>query len=971
MAGMNQFREPLLPKVTRGRSPRSRSGLLASPHSQFSSGSSASSPVMVAQHLSSPILQHAEQTPECSKAGRKVSLNLPREHAHTDDFGMPELRLPEAATPRIVPRTKSEPGDVSRRDLSLSRSLNTAQWREATPLERRRKSRKQKVAALYAPPGIGSLASLSFPHWAQCLHCGDVLGEAEARSGTGLCAECYGESKKECSICQRTLPLQQLQFDSGLCKECYNECEKQCGVCRRDLASGQRWGTGMCDRCYARVATACRMCGTGLQQDQLRWGTGLCDGCYDAAEKECFICTKRLQGVTLQWGSGLCDSCYDERQKTCGSCSIAIPVGSLRWRTGICDGCYDKGNERCNDCRAQLQLEDLQSATGLCKICRDKEIARATCQKCHYLIPAEARHWNSGLCDKCYDNCEKMCKKCKEVIPFGQIHWGSGLCDTCYGKCWKQCRSCRQPIALGSLYWGTRLCDACFDGCEKQCRVCTEKMNIGDLRWGSGMCDQCYDKKIREERQRRTQLEPGVKATILAQTIFYMAPGTIQPSLFIRIKEAGYFPGPNAVYAAVLTLAATLAMIAPVPLGMWADRRGEREVYAGVTLAAAVAAFALMLAPNSAVFAVSWAVLNVPPSTRGVRAVYYAKNVDPKDLSRAGQLASSGGLVGGFMGPLASTAFEQVAVWFAFPAWLGTFRLGAIFACASCFLCSIALRLSMPPSTPKKRAGESKDDVEEPEQCERCAEWLEPLERSHNLALCDKCYDQFGTFAGDSKNFKKFRRRVLVTFCIIASLLEVSMNAGVIATFQPLAVMRLGWGTDEIAAVNFSGSALSVVISLLMVKLRLGERLQMAIAAGLYTLGVLVFTVPPVSAWRMVIGFLLGIKAQILFMAPFTSIFSRLIGNIRVTNQLTTVLCLAPAIGAALGTAFAPTCIHLAGSLLSMVVAMPAMTAALIIALHWHDLSPQEGNELFRQRARWSPSTKASSLPPAQEESCT
>lgn len=911
--------------------------------------------------------------------GRKVSLNLPRQHASIEDLDMSELHLPE-----VWLRTASDPGDASRfrrtpaeratrrREPSLSRSLNTAQWREATPLERRVKSRKQKVAALYAPPGIGSLASLSFPHWAQCLHCGDVLGATEARSGTGLCAECYGQSHKECSICQRTLPLQQLQFHSGLCKECYSECEKQCGVCGSDLAAGQRWGTGMCDRCYARVATACKMCGLSLQQHHLHWGTGLCDGCYDAAEKECVICTKRLEGVTLQWGSGLCDGCYDERQKMCGSCGITIPVGSLWWRTGICDGCYDKGNERCNDCHAQLQLEDLQNATGLCKMCRNKEIAMATCLKCHLLIPAAARHWNSGLCDSCYDKCEKTCKACKEVIPFGQIHWGSGLCDQCFGKCWKHCRSCNQLIALGELHWGTRLCDGCFDSCEKQCRVCTQKMNIGDLRWGSGMCDECYDKKRLEERQ-STRLKPGVKATILAQTIFYMAPGTIQPSLFIRIKESGYFPGPNAVYAAVLTLASVAAMIAPVPLGMWADSRGEREVYAGVTLAAAVAAFALMIAPNSAIFAVAWAVLNVPPSTRGVRAVYYAKNVDPEDLSRAGQLASSGGLVGGFVGPLASTAFEQVALWFAFPAWLGTFTLGTIFACASCLSCAIALRCSMPPSTPKKRAGENKHDVEEPEQCERCAQLLEPREQSHNLALCDKCYDGFGTFFGDSKNFKKFRRRVLVTFCIIAGLLEVSMNAGVIATFQPLAVMRLGWGNDAIAAVNFSGSALSVVISLLMVKLRLGERLQMAIAAGLYTIGVLVFTAPPVSAWRMVIGFLLGIKAQILFMAPFTSIFSRLIGNIRVTNQLTTVLCLAPAIGAALGTAFAPTCIHLAGSLLMMAVAMPAVTAALIIALHWHDLSPQEGNELFRESRRMgrSSSREASSLQPAGKESCT
>eukprot|EP00930_Biecheleria_cincta_P034887 TRINITY_DN24045_c0_g1_i1.p1 TRINITY_DN24045_c0_g1~~TRINITY_DN24045_c0_g1_i1.p1 ORF type:complete len:955 (-),score=107.89 TRINITY_DN24045_c0_g1_i1:102-2966(-) len=939
MSMTRQLREPLIrdqssqpslpPGVPRGRSPRDRSGHFAAPCSRISGGSSASSPLTGPRHQSSPGL-HPEQAPVANKG---------RLHANTEDI--PDLLLP--ASPILgIPRTKSEPGK-----LLDHLGRRTEEWRDATPLERRKSSRRQLNRALYAPPGIGAMASLSFPHFAYCLHCNEILRASEAISGTGLCGDCYDESVKECSICRRTLPLKQLQFGSGLCKPCYNACEKQCRVCNSNLALGQLWGTGLCDRCYGRVVTECRMCGTGLQSHQLHWGTGLCDWCYDTAEKDCVICGNRLGCVSLKWGSGLCDTCYDDSQKTCRACRHAIPLGSLRWRTGLCDACFDLGHNKCNTCQAPLQAEDVQGTTCLCKTCRDKETSTATCKRCRDQIPAEARRWNSGLCDVCYDACEKTCKTCKEGIPLGQIHWGSGLCDRCYGGCQRECRMCKKEIDLGQLHWGTRLCDPCFDSCEKQCRMCKQRMNIGDLRWGSGMCDKCYDDKRRQEQgQRSTQLKLGVQATILAQAIFYMAPGTIQPSLFIQIKEAGYFPGPSGVYAAVLTLASVAAMIAPVPLGMWAERRGEREVYVGITLAAAVAAFALVLAPNSAVFAVAWAVMNVPPSIRGVRAVYYAKNVDPEDLSRAGQLASSGGLVGGFVGPLASTAFQQFhsqpAVQFVFPAWLGTFNLEALFACGSCLICAIALACSMPAFTTKRRGGGSKYD-DEPEECERCGQLLEDHERSHNLALCDTCYGEwhFGNFLGESINFYKYRRRVLVTFCIIASLLEVSMNAGVIATFQPLAVLQLGWGNDYIAAVNFSGSALSVVISLLMVKLRLDERLQMAIAAGLYTLGVLVFTFPPVSASRMVIGFLLGIKAQILFMAPFTSIFSRLIGNIRVTNQLTTVLCLAPAIGAALGTAFAPTCIHLAGSPWSMVVAMPAIAAAVIIAMHWRDLEPR------------------------------
>ena len=37
---------------------------------------------------------------------------------------------------------------------------------------------------------------------------------------------------------------------------------------------------------------------------------------------------------------------------------------------------------------------------------------------------------------------------------------------------------------------------------------------------------------------------------------------------------------------------------------------------------------------------------------------------------------------------------------------------------------------------------------------------------------------------------------------------QASMSAGVVATFQPLAVSRFGWGSDQIAAVNFLSSSL-------------------------------------------------------------------------------------------------------------------------------------------------------------------
>ena len=97
----------------------------------------------------------------------------------------------------------------------------------------------------------------------------------------------------------------------------------------------------------------------------------------------------------------------------------------------------------------------------------------------------------------------------------------------------------------------------------------------------------------------------------------------------------------------------------------------------------------------------------------------------------------------------------------------------------------------------------------------------------------------------------------------------------------------------------------------------------------------LLVAAPPLSPWRIVLGLVLGLKAQVLFMAPFTAAFSRLIGRHRVTNALTTALCLAPLVGAACGTAAAPLLLPLAGSPLFLVVASPAALALAIVLATW------------------------------------
>ena len=110
---------------------------------------------------------------------------------------------------------------------------------------------------------------------------------------------------------------------------------------------------------------------------------------------------------------------------------------------------------------------------------------------------------------------------------------------------------------------------------------------------------------------------------------------------------------------------------------------------------------------------------------------------------------------------------------------------------------------------------------------------------------------------------------------------------------------------------------------------------QVVLAAALYVAATLVFAWPPLQEGRLVLGLVLGLKAQILFMAPFTAAFSRLIGGPRVTNGLTTMLCLAPLLGAAVGTAVAPALIPYAGTPTFMLLGLPAVLALLFLLAGW------------------------------------
>lgn len=712
--------------------------------------------------------------------------------------------------------------------------------------------------------------------------------------------------------------------------------ETVCASCGDWLVGSQDQRTRLCRKCSARKA-ACENCHNLLPVHQVQQGSKLCPECYKAVEKNCRICARELSSQETNWRTGMCDGCYDTCEKVCVLCKTELDSKELRYLTGLCNPCYDTCHKECKVCNEPIKVDALKWNSGLCDDCHATHETR--CKNCDVQLRAEELHWcrKTGLCNSCYDKCAKICAHCQGQIPSGSLHYFSALCDPCYERCAKDCTSCKMMIQLGSLYYGTKLCDGCYEKCTKNCTSCKSRIDLGSLHYGTGLCDTCYD----IERPRKLSI--GVKATIASQLVFYMAPNLLQPSLFLQIKALDYSPHPTTVFAAVLTSASILSMVAPVPLAFWAERRGEREAYYGVSLAAAVAALLMVFRPPVLVFMLSWAFLNMPPAIRGVRALYFAKHVPPSELSRASQLATAAGLTGGFLGPLVSTVFEEL-FGNGSGSWFSGFTAGAALAALLCTACAAGFMVHMPPrshrANTKGTLEGGRDSVDE--MCERCGNDLKEDEKDHRTALCNLCWDDYETVVGIKFTFKGYQRRMLVAFCFVAGLLEVSMNAGVIATFQPIAVSQFHWGNNAIATVNFAGAGLSCVISFGMARLGLPERLQTAGAAALYLFGVLLFTIPPLSEWRLVAGLMLGIKAQILFMAPFTSIFSRLIGKARITSFLTTALCLAPAIGAAIGTVLAPVALDWAGTMSFTLVSVPAAVSVVAIALGWYHMTPFE-----------------------------
>ena len=598
---------------------------------------------------------------------------------------------------------------------------------------------------------------------------------------------------------------------------------------------------------------------------------------------------------------------------------------------------------KCVHCRSTLREAEARWGTGLCDECYTR--VDKVCGLCDSLIPKRQLRWGSAMCDTCYDLCAKVCEGCKRTIPPPQLRWGSGLCDGCYDSaCGRICQKCGKQMRPSGRLWGSIHCETCSAGPAVACVRCARTLELHQIEVGLAFCAECYH----ETKPRITPgLSAGVRVAIGSQLIFYLAPAMLLPSLYLRValnvgglgedaNDAAALGGggdADAAFAAVLTASSVMSMLAPLPLGLWATHRGEREVYLGVTVVAAAAAVGLAYVEDTVSFALCWGLLSAPPSMRGVRAAYFARTVAPDELSRAGQLASALGLVGSVVGPLVAAADRSLF----FGHLSGSWWAASMLAAASHLACAIALGAWLPAMAPApddgsavtlRRSFSGTKVAEAVALCERCDRPMEAHEAKWGTSLCNDCYNDW---------FKHYKRRLLLGFCLVAGLLEVSVNAGVIATFQPLAVGRFGWGEAQIAWVNTAAATLSVALSVTMAQLNFPARVQAAAAAALYLGAVGLYAAPPLTEWRLVAGLMLGLKAQILFMAPFTAAFSRLIGGTRVTNTLTAALCSAPLVGASLGTAAAPLFLAAADTPLSLLVALPSVVAICLMWSGWKD----------------------------------
>lgn len=357
-------------------------------------------------------------------------------------------------------------------------------------------------------------------------------------------------------------------------------------------------------------------------------------------------------------------------------------------------------------------------------------------------------------------------------------------------------------------------------------------------------------------------------------------------------------------------------------------------VYCLLCLGGSMAGLIIATKPSLSMFAVCWTLLSLPaPAVRGVRAAFFAKNVDQKRLVEVGNYASNFGIVGGFAGPL----LAAVLSWTAFP-----FAIASGICCVVFFVCALLIATFMPgerrrdpwresPTSPPRVGAPSAALPQAPlrkgtsmlyERCELCNNAAGTEEK----ALCQNCYKDYQS---KGISFWWYSLRVMVCCWSFVLLLEISLNAGVMVAFQPVVVTHFRWNSRSIALVNTAGALFGFSVLWWLIRRDPGEFVQANAAAACYLCAVLLFMCPPLAQWRLVAGVMLGVASQLMLYPALEAMFAHKLGKARVTVGRAVVLSLASSVGTAMGTVLAPSVVDRAGSSAALLAAVPALTATI------------------------------------------
>mmetsp|Transcript_96927 Transcript_96927/g.152773 ORF Transcript_96927/g.152773 Transcript_96927/m.152773 type:complete len:812 (+) Transcript_96927:66-2501(+) len=477
----------------------------------------------------------------------------------------------------------------------------------------------------------------------------------------------------------------------------------------------------------------------------------------------------------------------------------------------------------------------------------------------------------------------------------------------------------------------------------------------------------------------------GVWAVIIVQFVLYMCVNSQQPALFQKISVA--FPdSADSTYSFALSSTNVVKLGAPVILGYISERHAPRSAYLFAMIIGAAASLTTSTSQSAIMVALGWGVLQEgPPSIRNVRYLYMARRCTSADLNRLSQHATTFGLFGGAIGNLLAGIFAEILGPERADEWPDAFLVASL-TNVFCFLVAFVLLfifmgVSVAKNDSKTLEAAQCRNCERPSYngelgapcCRVCKgpppancdfDKLEALHssecnRRHRVrqrlnkvktcervgcdrecrqrdaaGLCDFHYENYA----EGMSFHRYKICCTIFFCLVQSMLEFGVNAVVITTFQPIVVKTFGWGASRIATVMLVGSILSFSVSQTVAMLSLRPLTQSAVAAGCYTISVFFFTVPPLSEWRIVIALILGLKAQILFSSPFSSLYAEKMGKERLTQWLSTAFQLAPGLGGMLGAASAPFFLSVAGQPLFMLPALPVLASLGLLACFWRHL---------------------------------